>query len=261
MVAGNTFAVIDGATAVVDVDMNGLNSSAYAAQFLAEYLAQHGHTGKSAKELLIQANTAIREDLLQNWPDVYALGKEGPCAAALILCNHGDTFSFAQIADCNLVSRTQDGAWHLLSEISAAHSALDKKSEALRQKYLAQGLPLSEIRSQPEVREFSRYSRNQSNVSYGDFNGEPEMEQFVVSGTFNAADYTDLILFSDGMDWLEAESDEEELMQAAQKMASMGLQAYHSHLRALYDADPMVKKYIRHKHMDDATALHLTLQP
>ena len=123
MVIGtNVFAVVDGATAVVDVDMNGLNPSAYMSKFLADYLLnQPSDDPRTAVELLADANAAIRAHLQAEWPQVYAMGKFGPSAAVAVVKFHADgTISVASAADCSIVMRKRGKKWAGTARSSAA---------------------------------------------------------------------------------------------------------------------------------------------
>jgi hypothetical protein len=259
LIAGKTFAVIDGATAVIDVDMNGLNASAYTSQFLAEYLGKFDSEPLTAGDLLLQANTAFGEDLKTNWPEVHAQGKKGPCAAVILLRINGNQATWAQAHDSNLVGRKQDGTWELVSKIDEEMTRWTKEECALRQPYIEQGYDFASVRSVPEVRAQSLAKRARINLDFSDFNGEPEFADHMASGSFNIQDYTDLVLFSDGMDWPEKEG-AEALTVAAEKISELGGRAYHDLLQEMYAGDLKGRKYSRLKHMDDATALHLKVQ-
>jgi hypothetical protein len=256
VIGTQVFAVIDGATSFTKADMNGLNTSAYTAKYLADFFVANDLADKrTAKDLLLEANQCFREHLEQHWPDIMALGKMGPCAAVAVIKFRPDgTISYANIADCTIVA-LQNNVWQLLSRHCARHIELDNQlSDAIFEE-IDSGTPLSEAQQKPHVLDLRNKNRCLLNIEYGVFNGEPEMANFLSSGHVKANNITALALFSDGLFWPESTNEEAACISAAEKMYSVGVFKYYQELRNLKDNDPDFKLFRRLKHMDDATGL------
>lgn len=257
-VAGSRiFAAIDGSTSIVNIDMNGLNTSAYTSNFLVEFLQAHDRDDDlSAGDILQKALHAFQKHLQDKWPDVLALGKKGPCAAVAVLKLHGDKASFASLADCAIVAGQKD-AWQVLNNTSEKHYELDLKLAEALFAAMQKGLPAHKARNEPEVAALREQNRVLQGNAYGVFSADPAMVEFMHSDTFDLADYDKIALFSDGMVWPDATGLDASLRLSAQKMAALGLHSYYNQMKSLYDADPDFVRFQRLKHMDDATALLL----
>ncbi len=259
MVIGTyTFAAIDGATAITPADIDGLNTSAYTSKFLAEFLSNNDSSDMNAKETMLAANRAFKNHLEAEHPNIIALGKSGPCAAAAMIKIHKDEISFSNISDCAIVG-FKEGEWHVLSTHSAFHADLDKKLADYIFTESAKDISVNELRKTEAVRSIIERNRSLTNVKYGAFNYEPEMEDFLFGGTFKTGEYERIAMFSDGMDWPEGKSTEQSLKMTAEKMAEMGVRHYYEMLKTMFASDPTFERYRRLKHMDDATGLVITL--
>ncbi|MEC9291944.1 MAG: PP2C family serine/threonine-protein phosphatase [Pseudomonadota bacterium] len=259
MVVGTyTFAVIDGATAITPADIDGLNTSAYTSKFLAEFLSANDSSDMDARESMLAANHAFKSHLEAEHPNIIELGKSGPCAAAAMIKIHKNEVSFSNISDCAIVG-FKKGEWHVLSTHSTFHADLDKKLSDYIFTESAKGINVNEIRKTEAVRSIIERNRGLTNVKYGVFNYEPEMENFLTGGTFKAGEFTRIVMFSDGLDWPEGKSTEQSLKMAAEKMTEMGVKNYYEMLKEMFASDPTFERYRRLKHMDDATGLVITL--
>lgn len=257
VVGTNTFAAIDGATAVVDVDMGGLNPSAYMAKFLAEYLHSQDHDDAcTALQLLERANAAIRKHLKAKWPNVYAMGKLGPSAAvALVKFHKNGTVSVASAADCAVVFR-KNNRWQTITPTRRSLGTLGGTLKATVQKMVEAGMPLDAVRKSPEIKALLQKQRLQANVSFGTFNHEPEACQFFFGETFSAEGIDAIALFTDGMEWHGAATHADACETAANKMSKLGVANYHAALEKRLQADTSP----RFKHMDDASGMVLRLK-
>ncbi len=253
-----TFAVIDGATSLVSYDMNGLNTSAYMSQFLATFFAHHDEDEETAIDLLKLARSAFYDHLKQEWPEVLAFGKLGPSAAVAVVKIHDtQTISVANISDASIVISTEEGL-KSLSPHSKRHAELDAE---LGRRIFAQkqrGLLVQEARALPEIKEFLEANRNLSNVEYGVFNAEEEVENFLHGQMVHIDGCTQIGLFTDGFLAPEAKGDEEALLLTMKHMQELGVSGYYKNLKELYDSDPAFSKFNRLKHIDDTTGMLLT---
>lgn len=254
----NTFAVIDGATSLVPYDMNGLNTSAYTSQFLASFFARYDEHDLSAIDLLKEARAVFHDHLEAEWPEVFKLGKLGPCAAVSVLKIHDDqTVTVANISDCSTVVATKRDVYSVCQH-SKKHAELDAE---LGRRIFAQrlnGLSVSEARKTPDIKAFTEANRKLSNVEFGVFSAEKEMEGFLYGQEIKIDDCTQIGLFTDGFLAPEAKGEEEALILTMKHMQEQGVSGYYRTLKSQYDSDPDFSRFKRLKHMDDTTGMLLT---
>lgn len=255
------FAVIDGATSVIAEDMNGLNSSAYTSQYLADFLyANDLPDTRTAYDLLLEANHAFREHLEVCWPNVMAMGKLGPCASVALIKIHPDgTISTANVSDC-AIAMLKDNKWELISKHCPRHVELDNElAESIFEK-IDQGTPVSEVLQLSCTQDHIKKNRMLLNIEYGVFNAEPEMKEFLAGNMLDAKGITAFALLSDGMHWPESVGEEGACISAAERMYNAGVYGYYQELKALKGKDPDFVKFRRLKHMDDASGVVIRLK-
>ena len=257
----NLFAVIDGATSVINVDMGGLNPSAYISNFLADYLsAVPRHDTRTALELLTDANTAVREHLKAEWPEVYAMGKLGPSCAAAIVRLHPETntMTVANVADCSVAVKVKRGDWNVLTPTRKGQGPLSSRLHDLIRQQIDKGMTPEEAKKTKPVQDMLKRNRMRVNVDFGSFNGEADAEKFFFSASYSLDAVESLIMISDGFENPNGKSHEEQIRLAAQKMHQLGGRGYHTYLRFdVFGEDPNFEKYPRAKHMDDASGIVL----
>lgn len=257
----NLFAVIDGATALVDADMGGLNPSAYTSQFLAAFLMKNDDPAdpRSAKDLLIDANIAFRQHLKEDWPHILELGKLGPCCAVALIKIHNDgMISHANLADCSILV-LQNNQWHMVSKFWPCHAELDQQLADAIFAEIHKGASIAEAKKAPHIQEHLKKGRQLANIDYGFFNADEAVKDFIKYGTLQSKDAEAIIVMSDGLFWPESSSHEQASLTAAKKIYEQGVYGYYQDFKALYDADPNFQRFPRFKHMDDATALFIKL--
>ncbi len=249
--------VIDGATAMFPVDMNGLNPSAYTAQFLADFFSQKFDDGLSALDVLVKANEAFHTHIKDDWPEVFALKKLGPSASVCLIKRHDDgSVSYANVGDSSCFVMDKAGQSKRLSHHYQAHIDLDHTWLKACQEEIHQGTPLSQVRALPHMRTLIEGNRNQSNVTYGVFNSELETQDFMRGGLVKKDGYGSFVLFSDGLLWPDADDEHQAMDIATKKIWDHSVGDYYiNQMRPLKDADADFIKYARLKHMDDATGL------
>ncbi len=257
----NVFAVIDGATSLVSADMNGLNPSAYTAQFLSSFFARHDGGDFSAKALLIQAAQAFYQHLKADWPDILNLGKLGPCAAVSVAVLHNNTLSTATISDCSVVLSCE-GEVSSASPHSQIHAELDKEIGQLVMKEMAKGITAKQARQIPSIAQGLKANRNRLNIDFCVFNHEVEaMMPFIHSYDFTLKASTQIALFSDGFLAPGVQDSAQAQIETMQQMQVLGVRGYYTHIKKCYDADPDFQTFPRLKHMDDTTGMLLTFDP
>lgn len=249
--------VIDGATALVAFDMNGLNPSAYTAQFLADYLSQHFDDDLTAHDVLTQASKDFHVHIRDAWPDVFVLKKLGPSASVCLIKRHdnGDV-SYANVGDSSCFLIDSNNQQKRLSHHYQAHIDLDNRWLNACQEEVRKGTAISDIRKIPHMSALIGGNRNLSNVTYGVFNSELVTQDFIRGGVIKKDAYKGFVLFSDGLLWPDADDEHLSMDLATQKIWNHGVYPYYQdHMKPLKDADSDFIKYARLKHMDDATGL------
>ena len=230
------FAVIDGATALIKMEKDGLNASAYTARFLAQFFMEHDHTERSAKELLLKANTDFKAHLKTEWPEVLDAGKLGPCAAVSVVKIHDkNTATISNIADCGIVTKDKKGTYSQVSEHYQRHAELDSDLAAAIFEKLDMGLSLSDAKKHNDIVTKLENNRSLSNVEYGNFTAEEDMQKFLKSKELNLKNIETITLFSDGYLWPDAESEQEGMLKAARLINLYGAYQAYQKIKAAKD--------------------------
>lgn len=254
------YAVIDGATSTTGVEIDGLTDGAYIAEFFKKEIMKGGFVTMTAQAILSEINEKFGQHLEDDHPEVAKLGKLGPSASGIVVKVHRNgTFSFAQIGDCMLVEVTQENGFIELTEDTRFDDDLT---------YLNKALELSkkedkttfEVKNNDIIKQAINAHRMMSNVKKGVITGEAEVDNFITAGVRDLENAKALILMSDGM----AHPDfgkEETYIQAAKHMYKNSIENYYQHIKSLFDGDKDGKnlKYLRCKHMDDASAMVIHL--
>jgi hypothetical protein len=257
-VRDNTFfAVIDGATSMVAHDMDGLTPAAYLARFITRCVNEMQGPMRddvTAADVFMAINSAFRLFLRAAFPDVAAEGKYGPSAAAAMVKLHADgTYTYAQVADCFIVEVRTDGTLLLVTPDQLV--GVDNGSMASARQRLRDGVPPEEILADPKVRAILKENRLKNNVVFGVLNGEPEVQNLLCHGRRSLDGVAALVVLSDGMVIPGEGGRTDGAEAAAQRMLHTGVSAHWNALKALYDTDPTFRRFLRFKHMDDATGL------
>lgn len=256
LVAGSyLFAVIDGSTAVEDADIDGMNTSAWMAENARQLFLERDRKGYTAQNELKAVNAALGKKLAHEHPDIWKLGRRGPCAAAAVVKLHpkSNTMTYATIADC-MVAVFRNGRWEVLNENhhEQVDSPLTKKIEELA----AKGMSADDIRAHPDVQKIIRQSR-ENNAAV--LNGQADMDEHVQAGSISLEGVSCIVIMSDGMFW-PAHSGSAAIQVAADYIDRHGMGQYYRVLKSAYDRDADYEKFPRAKHIDDATAIMIRLQ-
>ena len=119
------------------------------------------------------------------------------------------------------------------------------------------GQNLQEVRRSRAGTAKVQKTRELYNIETGAFNGEPEVKNFTLSDKRSLEDVEALVLMCDGMAWPEGNKETAYTIAAQQMIGTQGISGYYQKLKATFDTDPNMEKYLRFKHMDDATAIVL----
>jgi hypothetical protein len=258
----HVFAVIDGATSVIDFDMGGLNPSAYTSQYLYDFLSAHDNDSDDAvttKDLLQSANESFQTHLREKWPQVLEFGKLGPSASVALIKIHKDNkISYSNIADCSIAT-LRNNQWSVMSTHSKRHAELDKQLADAIFDEIKKGLSVKDARQSEPIKKLRNHNRSLSNIEYGVFNGEEQMNHFLTGEMIDASSIQAVALLSDGLLWPEESEHHKACIKAVTLMENKGVYSYFQELKALYDSDPNFKSFRRLKHMDDSSGVLIRL--
>ena len=239
VVHGSIAGVFDGATPVIKETFNGLGAAEFASDQLRKFVVQETNP-KSARELLLTLNLALRKSLLQiNSSTILEAPHLGPSAAGALIVFHSDhTISYASAADCVILAK-QRGTWIELTRDTVAQAS--------------QSLFGSKPFDEGEWREtlYNKYFA----VLNGDLllNNKPELPQH---GIISLREVSEILMLSDGTAALHDQSNGTYLSAAKDlETLDFDLSAFYEEHASLVESDPERKRYPRLKHRDDFTAL------
>lgn len=253
LMAGDLFGVFDGATSIGQSrSEDGLTGGAAAAE-LAKQTFLGADTGLHAA--MCRANSEIRKAQEDDGGGIGERHELWSTSAAVVRV--GDNFiEYCQTGDSLVMFLYEDGG----HRIATPAVDQDRETMILWKKLVGEtnsntGSIYEKLQTQIEK------VRRQMNRSYGVLNGEPEAENFILSGYEKSQGVTDILLFTDGL-YLPKEDPE----QASdwQTFVSLyrrgGLHAVHERVRSQQGADPDCTLYPRFKCHDDIAAIAITLE-
>jgi len=248
VVNDNLFAVIDGATSLVEFnDEDGNSGGRIAADIVKKAL----ETGENLKESVIDANNNLRKAMEESGISTHI--KESLWSAAVAAVKiKGSNAECLSIADCVILGIKEDGK----AELIIPYHDHDTKT-MIEWKRLADR-KVKDIWT--TIKPLTDKIRRRANIDYGTLNSEDSFEKFIRLKTINIKKYVKIALLSDGM-FLPNEDPQQE--PDWQKMADIiragGPKALLEEVRKLEKSDPLCWKYPRFKQHDDATAVVIYL--
>lgn len=259
VVTANTFAVIDGAKPPRDLPVQGRSSAADLAHAVRELLVRSSTRDAvddvSAAEALVWANREYGVRMSRYYSQVSALGKCGPAASAVCVRIHSDgTYSWAHTEDVRLYELSNADIF------SAVGADISKGvgNEAARREYvltqIRRGATLDHAVGGEQYQTLMRAHCAGRNVNRSTLNGEESFGRLLQQGRRTLREVRALLMFSDGMSWPVSELEHDDL-RTAQELVKVGAERYYVALKQRYDSDPQMTRFIRFKHMDDASSL------
>ncbi|MDE1810917.1 MAG: protein phosphatase 2C domain-containing protein [Candidatus Micrarchaeota archaeon] len=241
------FAVFDGATSLIPFQDGEGRTGAYLASHIAS--RAFDEVGGDLKHLVSKANLAVRSAMLQEGVDVTNKLSQWTTTVAAVKVKY-NSFDWVQVADTNILVIYENGTHKLLVK-DYDH---DTDSNIMLKQLVKDGV--KDIWA-GMLDQFKR-NRMNSNVTYGFIAGEKEVK-FVHSGTESLVGVSDVILFSDGLLFpKEDPTAPDDIKRIARSYGKGGLEGWLSEVRALEASDPGMRKYLRFKPQDDATAVAVT---
>lgn len=250
LTTGNLFAVIDGATGLYGFKNDaGETGGMIAAQIVKEIFS---HNNGSFRELFIEANAKLREEMLNHDWDITDKSKTWKvCFAAVRLFD--EKIEWAQIADSLVLILFKDGSYTCVVDDYDHESVVLKKMQELAK----QGVTDVGEAIKPSI--ISNWQEH-VNVTYGVINGQPEAVKFMKEGTVPRENVEHILVFTDGLFIPKEHPDAPDDFDTIVRLFKEGgLRKIYEHVRALEERDPDLKKYPRFKKSDDASAIAITL--
>ena len=247
------FAVFDGAGSLNQfIDSKGRTGG-----FLASNMAKETFENDMAREksedeeksllnMTFDANRRIREAMLKEGVDVKDKLNLWVTSVAAIRI-HKDAFDWVQVSDTNILVVYRDGSHSVLVK-DYEH---DRESLMLMKELTEKGVENPRAGIADELIRV----RRRMNVTWGDVAGEAGIN-FLHSGTESLDGVKGILIFSDGLLIPKVNPDRgDDLGAIVKEYEKGGLKGWLRHVREMEDGDPYMRRYVRFKRHDDATAI------
>lgn len=253
------YGVVDGATSVTPyVNERGQTGGYLAAHLLASSFHHNLSPHLSLADMVMQVNRLLREQMIAAGIDT--ADKSQLWSAAFCVIRIRDTqIEYVQAGDCMLVAKYEDGTYRILTRDQVA--PFDELSLKAIKEAKQRGL-----HSMEQIREYIlpviRRNRSLANTihGYAVLNGDPELGDFLESGTVSRACLCQLYIMTDGLSFTVEEGSAEDVwLKTVSAIDQMGLQQYADYIEALEQADAACEKFARFKVSDDKTGIVIKL--
>jgi len=253
--------VFDGASSIVVFETEDGQTGGVVAASIAVAVLERSTEQQSLREILLAANSSIDE--VQHAHGIDPTKKEARfCTTAAVArvreSTDGSTvIDLAQAADSVAIIVYEDGR----AEAPLGLCDQDEETLQLWAQLAAKGLRGNEIRYDPQMEAQITRKRQESNVTYGVLNGEPEVANFIQTTTIPAQGVEMVILLDDGLFIPKTDpSAPHDWAVYAQLIAEGGLPRLHQYIRSIERSDPDLSFYPRVKMSDDASGAVLYLR-
>ena len=196
-----------------------------------------------------RANELIREAMIDEGLDLRERQQLWSTSFAAVQVNE-DSIAWCQTGDCMILLIHRDGGGQLLTELPGQDREVLKTWQQI-------GARSSGTIQQNLAAEIAAV-RGRMNREFGVLNGENEALKFVSSGTVEAEQISDVLLFSDGL--FPPSTSPDNLFDAdlfVQLYKNGGLKHIRNHVRSLQKDDPGCYRYPRFKMYDDISGVAL----
>ncbi len=252
--------VFDGASDIVGYKTPDGHTGGACASKIATETLRLSEPQIPLEDVMLSANQAIAD--LQSDLSLDTFPKEARfCTSGVIARIRKDetgtkVIDLAQIQDSVALVVYADGR----TEAPLGLHDHDEETMELWTQLVAEGLIGSQIMQDQRMKDQIRSKRKEANVTYGTLNGEPEAANFIATTTIPAEGVSKIILLSDGLFLPKEEVRQPENWAEYAKLEAIGgIQAIHSHVRALEATDPECTRYPRFKVGDDKTGIVMYL--
>lgn len=248
LVSNPTFGVFDGATGLVPyMSPEGKTGALLASTLVGETFA---NTEKSLKELAIDASAALQHEMESASVDTAEKTSRWSTSGAVVRIRESE-LEWLQVGDCLILVIHKDGTFRLLVE-NYNH---DLETLLMWQQLASEGV--EDVRAQilPQLLKV----RRDTNVTYGAFNGEAEVQKFTHTGTISLENVSDVILFTDGLFMPSKDPNHvDDFATFVSLYKEGGLEKIKAVVREMETSDPKCSLYPRFKQYDDIGAIALT---
>lgn len=196
-----------------------------------------------------RANELIRKAMIEKGLDLLEREQLWSTSFAAVQVNE-DSIAWCQTGDCMILLIHRDGGAQLLTELPGQDREVLKTWQQI-------GARSSGTIQQNLAAEIAAV-RGRMNKEFGVLNGENEALKFVSSGTVEADQISDVLLFSDGL--FPPSTSPDNLFDAerfVQLYKRGGLKHIRNHVRSLQKDDPGCYRYPRFKMYDDISGVAL----
>lgn len=248
LVSSPMFGVFDGATGLVPY----MNAEGKTGALLASTLVGSTFAGSSRQlsELAIDANIALQHAMEEAGVDTDEKTSRWSTSGAVVRVGES-ALEWLQVGDCLILVINNDGSFNILVE----NDNHDLETLLMWQKLTSEGIENVRAEIMPQLLKV----RQNTNVTYGAFNGEAEVERFIHTGTLSLEGVSDVVLFTDG---LFIPSKDPRSVDDFSYFVSLykegGLEKVKTVVREMEESDPKCAKYPRFKQYDDIGAIALT---
>lgn len=258
-------AVFDGTTSLKPIKSLGEQTGArFASHFLKDTFSETEST-VSPKDLLIRLNNKLLETTSKfegaSINDTHTL----PSSTGTLIKIDAtkNTLSFAHVGDSYGIVYYKDGTSTVFTDDK--NSKFDESMFSIiariaKEKHISPRV----ARDDKEVKEalitmFIKRNNNPDGKGSGVINGDPQVEQYIQTGTFSLQNVKAILLGTDGLTPLGwSEKNEADRQKLLKEILDGGFQKLFMTKKQSEDADPDWN-YIRYKHSDDATGVLIKL--
>lgn len=248
LVSDPTFGVFDGATGLIPyVNTEGITGALLASTLVGSTFA---NPDKSLAELAIDASSALQRAMEDAGIDTHDKTLRWSTSGSVVRVRDSE-LEWLQVGDCLILVIHKDGSFRLLVE-NYNH---DLETLLMWQQLASEGV--EDLRTQvlPQLLKV----RRDTNVTYGAFNGETEVQKFTHTGTISLEHVSDVILFTDGLFIPNKDPNSvDDFSYFVSLYKEGGLEKVKSVVREMEESDPKCSVYPRFKQYDDIGAIALT---
>ena len=252
LIKKNLYGVFDGLTSLNKYTDEKGNSGGRIASQLIKKIFEENYT-KDYLWMLNKARIELnREMIKRNFDLSQKVNRLSTTVAVVRLLNK--KIEFVQVGDSPIVLIFKDKSFKVIT----SSKNTDKNSLILWKRLSSkEAINWSENK---RIKDQLIKVRQMANVTYGTFNGEVGVFNFILNGKISINNITDILLFTDGLFWpVENPSKEENIDDLVNLYLNFGLKKLKEKVRQQEADDPLCKRYPRFKKHDDIAAISIKL--
>lgn len=252
VISNHLFGVFDGASSLIKyVDEQGNTGGKLASQLAKETFENNKNLSliDSAKLLI----DTINKEMTNRHIDISDKPNRWQTSAALMKIKK-ESIEYLQVGDSPIIILYNDGTKKLLMS-----SNVSDLQSLLLWKKLSHEQVINSYKENPEIMNQLLAARRNVNVTYGAFNGENTVFDFILHGEIPLKGISHILLFTDGfMLPIKNPEDGEDFASLTELYLKGGLNTVKNKVRELEKIDYSCRIYPRFKPHDDMTAIAIT---